>query len=152
MKPLLLLALFYSFKATLSRSQRNKCWIGKSNQVKYPRLRKYVLPLPCLIYTNDLIRKTATIHKCSASMKPLLLPALFYLFIKQHYGDQRGTSSELANQIKQKTTTTEVSFTVPMPNIYKWLIKKLQQFINVPLQWSPYSYLLCFIHLLSNTK
>ena len=52
-------------------------------------------------------------------MKPLLLPALLSSFVKQHYVDQRGTSAELANQIKQISATTEVRFTVPMPNIYK---------------------------------
>ena len=52
-------------------------------------------------------------------MKPLLLLALFYSLIKQHKVDHRGKSAELANQIKQKTATTEVRFTVPMPNIYK---------------------------------
>ena len=48
-------------------------WQIKSN--KNPLLRKYVLLFPCLIYTNDLIRKTATIHKLSASMKPIFVAA-----------------------------------------------------------------------------
>ena len=91
--------------------------------------------------------------KYYTSKNPLLSPALAYSFIKQHWVDQRGTSAELANQIKQKNAITELRFILVMLNVYKWFYQKnrnnfkiLYIYESLTLSWFG------FFYLLSNTK